>query len=727
MCKKSTYSVSLVLTLTMILTNVAGAADPDLLGWWPLNEGSGETVFDLSASGNAGTINNFDGGGLGAGGAVWVNDPERGMVASFNGNNSSGAYISTDLIIPFMDLDNDFTWAVWVKQEGDGTGANMVIMGNRYGGTPTPGSGQFIKFTSTRFEYYNGDHNGTIDYDDPTPGEWVHMAVVKEGATFTHYRNGELSATSTTTATIDENPFSMGGDATNAAEMWSGHLSDVRLYSKALTAAEVLGVMEGLGEPWPYASAPNPADGALHTATWANIAWRPGAQAVSHDVYLGDNLDDVDDATVDSPAFRGNQGGTFIIAGFAGFPYPDGLVPGTTYYWRIDEINDSEPNSPWKGEIWSFSVPPKTAYFPDPADGAEFVDPNATLSWTPGYGARVHTVYFGDNFDEVDNVAGGVPMGPTSYDPPALEPEKIYYWRVDESDGVETHKGDVWAFTTPGAVGNPQPANRAVDVQINATLTWAAADNATSHELYFGADADAVNNATTASPEYIGPMALGAESHDPGGLAWDSGYAWRVDEVYPDKTVKGLVWTFTSADFLLVDDFESYDDIDPLPGEPGINRIFDKWIDGFGTLTNGALVGNSLPPYAEQNVVHGGAQSMNYAYDNAGKTSEATLSLVWPRDWTTEGVTKLSLWVRGNAGNAADRIYVALNGTAVVYHDDPAATQIAGWTEWAIDLATFSVDLANVSTVGLGVGTMNAPAPGGGQGTVYFDDIRLYR
>jgi len=117
---------------------------------------------------------------------------------------------------------------------------------------------------------------------------------------------------------------------------------------------------------------------------------------------------------------------------------------------------------------------------------------------------------------------------------------------------------------------------------------------------------------------------------------------------------------------------------------------------------------------------------MNYAYDNAGKTSEATLTLVYPRDWTDEGVTKLSLWFRGGPGNAADRLFVALNGNAVVYHDDPAATQIAGWTEWVIDLAAFGVDLANVNTITIGIGTKGSPATGG-VGTMYFDDIRLFR
>ncbi|MHC4626818.1 MAG: hypothetical protein ACYTDV_07535, partial [Planctomycetota bacterium] len=89
--------------------------------------------------------------------------------------------------------------------------------------------------------------------------------------------------------------------------------------------------------------------------------------------------------------------------------------------------------------------------------------------------------------------------------------------------------------------------------------------------------------------------------------------------------MKGLAWSFTIADFITVDDFESYNDIEPP--DPASNRIFDKWIDGFGTTTNGALVGNDMPPYAERTIVHGGEQSLIYSYDNNLKTSEATLTL----------------------------------------------------------------------------------------------------
>jgi hypothetical protein len=474
-----------------------------------------------------------------------------------------------------------------------------------------------------------------------------------------------------------------------------------------------------------FATRPNPADGSLHEQTWVTLGWSPGLSAVSHDVYLGDNFDEVNDDDGTGATFRGNQDSTTFIAGFAGFPYPDGLVPGATYYWRIDEINNADPNSPWKGDVWSFTIPPRTAYNPDPADGAGFVDPNVILTWTGGYNAKLHTIYLGDNYDDVNNATEGMPLGTASYDPGTLEREKVLYWRVDEFDGIETYKGDIWAFTTPGAVGNPQPANGAPDVPMTAKLSWTAADNASSHEVYFGTDADAVKNATTASPEYIGPRALGAESYDPGALAWDSSYAWRVDEVYPDGTVKGLIWTFTTADFILVDDFEAYNDIDPP--DPASNTIFENWADGYQIPTNGAITANELPPYAEQTIVHGGTQSMKYLYDTNLMISESTLTLVYPKDWTQEGVTKLSLWYRGNAANTADRMFVALNGTSVVYHDDPAATQIRGWKQWIIDLQAFvGVNLTNVNTITIGFGTKDSPAAGG-TGTMYFDDIWLIR
>ncbi|MHC4331431.1 MAG: hypothetical protein ACYSWW_25285 [Planctomycetota bacterium] len=120
---------------------------------------------------------------------------------------------------------------------------------------------------------------------------------------------------------------------------------------------------------------------------------------------------------------------------------------------------------------------------------------------------------------------------------------------------------------------------------------------------------------------------------------------------------------------------------------------------------------------------------MGYRYDNDNKTSEATMTLVYPRDWTEEGVAKLSLWFAGVSANAADRMFVSVGGNTVLYHPDPAATQTTEWTEWVIDLQGFADQgavLTNVDTITIGFGTRNSPAAGG-SGQMYFDDVRLYR
>jgi hypothetical protein len=477
------------------------------------------------------------------------------------------------------------------------------------------------------------------------------------------------------------------------------------------------------GGATPKAYGPTPKNGALIADTWVSLSWRALNFAVSHDVYLSDNFDDVSNGA--ESAFQGNQIDTFIVAGFPGFPFPDGLVPGTTYYWRIDEVNDAEPNSPWIGDVWSFSVPPKAAYFPDPANGAESVSVDGILRFTPGFGAKLHTVYFGETFDEVDNAAGGSPQGMTTYTPGTLKMARTYYWRVDEFDSVETYKGNIWSFTTEGGVGSPDPANGTVDVTQTLTLTWVPGVFAASHQVYFGSDAEAVKNADTSSAEYKGTRDLGSESFDTGNLEWNTTYYWRIDEVNnanADSPWTGPLWSFTTANFLIIDDFEAYNDLDPT--DPASNRIYISWVDGYDDPTNGSLVGYENPPFAEQTIVHSGNQSMPMSYDNAVGKSEATLTLTSNRDWTVKGVNTLTIWFRGEAGNAAEQMYVTLNGNARIDHDDPDAVTAISWTEWNIDLTRFAdqgVNLANVNSITLGLSSVT-----GGTGMMYFDDIRLY-
>jgi hypothetical protein len=222
------------------------------------------------------------------------------------------------------------------------------------------------------------------------------------------------------------------------------------MFKKLTYLTSLVLVLSLAGKGWSYASNPSPNDGAIWKDTWVSLSWRPGDHAVSHDIYLGENYDDVKHGT--GGTFQGNTSDLYFIAGFPGYPYSDGLVPGTTYYWRIDEVNDLHPNSPWKGDVWSFMLPPRTAYAPAPADGAEFVEPDVTLSWQPGFRVAWHIVYFGDTFAEVNSASEGRPQGTATYTPGHLESGKTYYWRVDEFDITTTHKGDVWSFTVGAGV-----------------------------------------------------------------------------------------------------------------------------------------------------------------------------------------------------------------------------------------------------------------------------------
>jgi len=716
MSKKLSYLVCFVFALGLVLTSAANAADPNLMGWWTFDG----HALDSSGNDRHGTING---------------DPQFTVgvfneAMEFDGDD----YVSIDGYKGVLG-SHAFSIAAWVKQTAGNTGTIVAW-------------GQLVDGARVRFlvradgQLRMSTFAGRVESDIYLSlDEWYHIAVTKvqDQDQATLYLDGQ-DVTSTAQSFTSLNivadvDVGIGWDPVNQGSYHIGIIDEVLIYDKVLTPEEIQQIIEGGGgEPYPYAYSPSPADGTMHLDTWVNLGWWPGALAVSHDIYIGDNFDDVNDGA--EGTFQGNQATTSLTIGFPGFAIPDGLVPGTTYYWRIDEVNYAEPNSPWKGEVWSFCIPPKTAYNPDPADGAELVDPNVELSWTPGFGGKLHTVYFGDNVEDVDNAAGGLPQGTATYTPGTLKLAKTYFWRVDEFDAIATYKGDVWGFTTQGAVGSPDPSNGAVDVKHTPILNWTPGVYGASHQVYFGTDKDAVKYADTGSTEYKGAGDLGSESYDPGKLQWNTTYYWRIDEandVNPDSPWTGNVWSFTTANFLVVDDFEDYD--------AGDNQIWFAWHDGLGFGTpdvepyspgnrTGSAVGDeSTLSYTEETIVHGGNQSMPVFYDNSVLLySEVEKTLTYPSDWTENGVNTLTIWFIGNSDNAAEMLYVALNGSAVVNHDNPNAAQIGTWTQWNIDLQAFAdqgVNLANVDTIAIGLGNKKNPVAGG-SGTIYIDDIRLY-
>ncbi|MBL7147015.1 MAG: LamG domain-containing protein, partial [Phycisphaerae bacterium] len=535
-------SILFVLALSLVLTSVVKA---DLIGWWRFDD----DFLDSSGLGND---------GVPEGNPTFV-EGKVGSALQLSGSN----YVVIDAVADDK-TNNDITLCLWLKTSSNDAEVIAINSASR-------GNVMRLAIDSGSLVIDISDPQGhsTTPIDD---GEWHFMTYVRNGDTGYIYVDGIQENSSAASFSFSDNDlWSIGQewDSGGPSGFLIGTVDDVYVFDHALTDDEILVVMKGVG--FPIASGANPADGSYIDDTWANLSWRAGDFAVSHDVYFSDNLADVE--TGAENAFLGNQASTFMVVGFPGMPYPDGLVSGTTYYWRIDEVNDADPNSPWIGNVWSFTVPPKTAYLPNPADGGESVDVDPVLTWTKGFGAKLHTVYFGDNFDDVSNAAGGLPQGATNYKPGTLKMAKTYYWRVDEFEVPTTHRGDVWSFTTEGAVVALDPANGAVDVSQTPTLTWAPGLGA-SHEIYFGGDAASLEKKASGN--------LGSESYEPGQLEWDTTYYWRVDEANStnaDSPWTGPLWSFTTANFLIIDDMESYNDLNE--DDPASNRIFYSWIDGY--------------------------------------------------------------------------------------------------------------------------------------------------
>jgi len=866
MCRKLIPLVSVVLALSLIINNEADAADP--VGWWQLDDGAGLIAAD-SLGDHDGTL---------TGPLTWI-DGVYGGALQFQGGNGS----------PFVDLGawqtdgpDGLSLCLWVKWDGTNSLYQGLVSqrdGTMYWWTELNQAASELRFKSNTSPqsslFLTGEHL--------VQGEWTHVAFSHDAAenTGTIYLNGEerLSGEWDLPAG-DFSNLRSGIGVVNTADglgTFNGALDEVMIFQVPLSQDEILAVMEGAGGLWPYASKPTPADGALYPDTWVSMSWKPGGYAVSHDVYMGDNFDDVNDGTGDTFRVRQPLNSLYFVAGFVGYAYPDGLVPGTTYYWRIDEVNDVDPNSPWKGDVWSFTVPSLKAYKPNPADGLEFIAPDVTLSWTGGLGSKLHYIFIGESFEEVDAGTLGIFAPFPNYTPSGLELGKTYYWRVDEDDGDTTHKGNVWSFETlpdipisdpnlvgwwkleegagatavdwsgngnhgvisntgsgglgdgrsawftdpdfgmvlslsgsnnsgayvstgsiipamtptdgfswafwakqegngsgdndiimgnrwgastwvkftptkfeftgsgtlsvdyddisggswihhavvkdgtsftyyrdgvlsntavidatcpqlpffiggeaggerwsgyihdvriynksltveeiqkamrgdPLIAGVPNPANGAtLFIRDALPLTWSAGENASQHDVYYGTDRDAVDDADTSTADIYRGRQAGTSYSPPEAVEWGGGpYYWRIDEFNTDGTIsKGRIWSFTVADFILVDDFENYN--------VGDNEIWYAWHDGLGAGAQGSpgfvpsngtgsMIGDdSTGSYTEESIVHGGSQSMPYWYDNNkqgfNKYSEAELTLTWPRDWTQEGVAELSLWFRGN-------------------------------------------------------------------------------
>jgi hypothetical protein len=422
MRKTSVHLLSCVLVLS-----VAGATLGDLVGQWKFDEGTGAVANDSSGNNHHGKVlgtPNWATGQAGVGGALLF-----------------GPGVCTGVDCGIFDPTKGtgkFTLALWAFWDGTGTFQHFLTKSNGWGTTTMMFQVELWgAHTSTTYT----DRVG-ISYDpDSVPfsimpkNEWVHLAWTFDGTNARLYLNG-IDADGPKALTIGPNVAAkvLIGVDFDGGRVFHGSLDDVRIYSHALTPTEV----ETICPPSRIAKDPEPADGAVGVVT-PLFRWKAGYKAAFHEVYFG--------ATPD----LGPANLVQARMPLAMYWHVPPLQPGTTYYWRVDEI-EADMKTVNKGNVWSFTTQALTAYLPNPADGSTDVSPGVTLTWAPGQAAVKHQVFFSDNRDAVAQGAAGADKGTvadTSFTPGLLQSVTTYYWRVDETlapAGVKT--GPVWSFTT---------------------------------------------------------------------------------------------------------------------------------------------------------------------------------------------------------------------------------------------------------------------------------------
>ena len=450
MCRRLVCLICSILVLSFT-SMVRGNVDlgTGLVAWWTFDEGAGTVAYDGSGNNNHATLTD---------GATWIQPGAPGKGGSAISLNGTSAYLRVEHS-PSLNLSNAATFEMWVY--GGGTPAKQIIgKGNVGDGTA------WWSWCSLRLDndppYYRqinfrnrvGENANALNSNTAIPtDEWTHIAVTFDvnapGNNQKIYINGRLDAESRSTTPLTQNtgPIYIGADPYAAAGRWwwNGMIDEGSIYNRALNAVEIK-TIAGVK----YTTDPSPKDGVTISNTSVTLQWYQGANVADingHHVYFADQFADV------------NSGAVNTDKGFTTDPSYDvsNLVPGMTYYWRIDEVNDAHPDKVWRGDVWSFTVAAGKAYYPSPSDGAIYVGRNRTLSWAAGTGAISHRVYFG--IDQIKAAAGANDadkgtLTVTDFSPGVLTHDTTYYWRVDEFDGVTTHEGDVWSFVTT-ASGDP--------------------------------------------------------------------------------------------------------------------------------------------------------------------------------------------------------------------------------------------------------------------------------
>jgi hypothetical protein len=677
------------------MLGTAPAASGELVGHWKLDEGTGTKAADSSGKGNDGTFFNKP---------TWIAGVQ-GSALEFHGLGVSGGggdYINCGSNA-ILDIAGPISIALWIRPEADQPEAKATTTAPmakamsgmspswsyqvRYGwGSTKPFMSFTFNTTPRAWAYVN---------KNLTRSEWCHIACAYDGTTLKCYLNGEQTdSTPMGAITKSSTPVLIGSDGWGCD--WIGAIDDVRIYNNALTVEELKAVIQG---PAKLAANPKPADGAVDVPRDVSLGWVPGIFAVTHDVYLGKTLADVNNASRAAPAgVLASQGQTATAyTPAAPFDY------GQTYYWRVDEVNAAPDSTIFKGNVWSFKVEPY-GYPVKPVaakassaqgdmgpektiDGSGLIGDlhgtSATTMWLStgalpnwiqyefdqvyqlhdlkvwnsngpvesfiGFSAKKVTIEYstdGTAWKALENVPEFA-KGPgaaayaanTTVNFGGVEAKFVKLTIAATWGGLNvTGLAEVRFSYVPVQARAPEPASGAKGVSVETDLNWRPGRQAASHQVFFGTDPGALTAGQTVTDH----------QYDPGSLNFGTTYYWRVNEVN-GVTYSGPVWSFTTQPYAVVEDFESYTD------DEG-SRIYETWIDGWTNAT-GAVVGYLQAPFAEQKIIHGGKQSMPLEYNNI-KTpyySETERTFAPVQNWTGHGADTLVVYFQGRAAGFLDK------------------------------------------------------------------------
>ena len=771
MCSKLVSLFSCFLVLGLALASTVQAADPSLIGWWPFDEESGTTAVDASGSGNDGTLSDNTSWGPGGGrwgGAVLLAGTNTAHVeisatemSASAGTVMMWAYLSEPQPSQtryFFGHTTQPSYSSRIQLYMDGTN-NELDLG--LGGAHTAATNMITLETQTWYHvaltWNAGSYVVYIDGQVVSNGSYSGLTAIHDFAWIGN----------------DGNPVSEG------VEGFGGLLDEVALYNRALAQEEVQYVMDGGLGTTPTAGEPNPEDGTTDVIRDVTLSWEPGKYAASHDVYFAATFDDVNNADRSNPmdvlVSQGQSDTSYApesLLEYGQIYYwridEVNAAPDNTIYegevwsftaepvaYAIENVTAtasvSEPGSAAENTVNGSGLNEENQHSTESTDmwlgAGDGVDPvwlqyefgltyklhelrvwnyNIMFEAVLGFGLKNVTIeYSADGvewtvFGDVEFAQATAKADYVANTTINLDRIMAKYVRltVNSGYGVMGQFGlsEVQFLSVPVQARYPEPADGQTDVSPNATLAWRAGREAVAHEIYLSTDEAAVADGT-ALVDTVAESSYPLSSLD---LTYGSSYFWKINEVNEAEAVRsweGNLWSFSTQEFFVVDDFESYDDED--------NRIYDTWLDGWVNET-GATVGYLSEPFAEQTIVHGGRQSMPLAYDNsvAPFYSEAELNLN-SQDWAAGGADTLRLFVQGQDTNTAETLYVAIQDSAghVAVVTNPNAAAMSSWQEWLIPLSDFGgVNLSSISRIYLGLGDRDNPTAGD-SGLVFIDDI----